>query len=862
MAHLIRHKITNKLTNAAHTVSHKSQAKVSGVFARLGFQAATDEEGLGFAECDDLDYDYRQGMQMDVLRGEEEEGGDMEGEGELEGDTRYQRDGTGQRQSTLKSGGSLEEDKPKITSWEAGWNVTNAIQGMFVLGLPYAILHGGYLGLFLIIFAAVVCCYTGKILIACLYEENEDGIKVRVRDSYVDIANACCAPRFPALGGHVVNVAQIIELVMTCILYVVVSGNLMYNSFPSFPVSQKAWSVLATAALLPCAFLKNLKAVSKFSLLCTLAHFVINILVIAYCLSRAREWAWEKVKFYIDVKKFPISIGIIVFSYTSQIFLPSLEGNMQKPSEFHCMMDWTHITACVLKGLFALVAYLTWADATKEVITDNLPSTIRAVVNLFLVAKALLSYPLPFFAAVEVLEKSLFQDGGRALFPDCYGPGGQLKTWGLGLRVGLVVFTLLMAVFVPHFALLMGLTGSLTGAGLCFLLPSLFHLKLQWRNLLWHHVFFDVSIFVIGGICAISGLIHSIEGLIEAFSSNSFFKSFFATSSAICSLFQVRKAQKKMLPSVIVVSMLLSCSCGENPAVQVILTNKGLQYGKHVGTGWIQEKLTQITFPDISGDVDIFIGRVHYTLSGVTIQKCDLPEPVVEFVHDIGLKTSITGLSLALTGDWRTRFGVIHDGGSFNMAIFNTDVTSVVHLGSDAEGHLSITNISCDASVRDVDIQFSGGASWIFRPFVKYFKGQVIGIIQNTICPEVEDAIVELDHHLQAMNVSFGVNEVLTLDVPLTGLPVVDASNLKLGLKGEFYSIKTHKEPPFVAQQFTLPEQAGYMLSMGMSEFTLNSASFGYFSAGELQALINDSMMPPHCPFHLNTSSMGIFIPQ
>lgn len=128
MAHLIRHKLTNKLTNAAHTVSHKSQAKVSGVFARLGFQAATDEEGLGFAECDDLDYDYRQGMQMDVLQGEEE-GGHLEGEGEgeLEGDSHYQRDGTGPRPS-LKTGGSLEEDKPKITSWEAGWNVTNAIQ--------------------------------------------------------------------------------------------------------------------------------------------------------------------------------------------------------------------------------------------------------------------------------------------------------------------------------------------------------------------------------------------------------------------------------------------------------------------------------------------------------------------------------------------------------------------------------------------------------------------------------------------------------------------------------------------------------------------------------------------------------------
>lgn len=127
MAHLIRHKLTNKLTNAAHTVSNKSQAKVSGVFARLGFQAATNEEGLGFAECDDLDYDYRQGMQMDVLQGDDE-GARMEGEGEFEGDSHYQRDGAGGRPSTLKAGGSLDEDKPRITTWDAGWNVTNAIQ--------------------------------------------------------------------------------------------------------------------------------------------------------------------------------------------------------------------------------------------------------------------------------------------------------------------------------------------------------------------------------------------------------------------------------------------------------------------------------------------------------------------------------------------------------------------------------------------------------------------------------------------------------------------------------------------------------------------------------------------------------------
>ncbi|XP_054905708.1 lipopolysaccharide-binding protein [Poeciliopsis prolifica] len=317
-----------------------------------------------------------------------------------------------------------------------------------------------------------------------------------------------------------------------------------------------------------------------------------------------------------------------------------------------------------------------------------------------------------------------------------------------------------------------------------------------------------------------------------------------------------------MLPCVIVVFVLLSCACGENPGVKVILTDKGLQYGKHESTGWIQEKLEQITFPDITGSVNIYIGRVYYTLSGVTIKKCDLPEPSVEFVQPGGLTTSIAGLSFAVAGEWRTRFCTIHDGGSFNMAIFNIDVTSTVQLGRDAGGHLSVTSVSCKASVGDLAIQFYGGASKIFQPFVKHFKGHIIGRIQNQICPEVENSIMNLDRHLQAMNVSFDVNEVLNFDVPLTGVPDVEPQNMKLGFKGEFQSIKTHKEPPFVAQEFILPELAGYMLSVGISEFTLNSASFGYFSAGELQAFINDSMIPPCIPFHLNTSSMGMFIPQ
>ncbi|XP_034000697.1 lipopolysaccharide-binding protein [Trematomus bernacchii] len=315
-----------------------------------------------------------------------------------------------------------------------------------------------------------------------------------------------------------------------------------------------------------------------------------------------------------------------------------------------------------------------------------------------------------------------------------------------------------------------------------------------------------------------------------------------------------------MLPAVIVVLMLISFTCGENPAIQVILTSKGLQYGKHIGAGWVQEKLEHNTVPDFSGEVF----GIHYILTGITITKCDFPEPIVEFNPDnTGFTTSISGLSVALTGGWMTHFGLIHDRGSFNMAIFGLDVTSVVGLGKDPDGHLSVTSVSCDAQVGELDIQFEGGASWIFQPFVEHFKGRMRGEIRSKICPDVEESIVSLEYHLQAMeDLSIQVDEDLVLYIPLTGVPVITASSMILGLKGEFYDMKTHEWPPFEAQNFTVPEQPDYMLSMGLSEFTMNSASYALYSGKRLQFLITDSMIPPYIHVRLNTSSMGPYVPQ
>ena len=63
----------------------------------------------------------------------------------------------------------------------------------------------------------------------------------------------------------------------------------------------------------------------------------------------------------------------------------------------------------ILQALFGYLGFLTWQEDTQEVIVNNIEGLFKIAVNLILVAKALLSYPLPFFAACDLLEKEMFQ---------------------------------------------------------------------------------------------------------------------------------------------------------------------------------------------------------------------------------------------------------------------------------------------------------------------------------------------------------------------------------------------------------------------------------------------------------------------
>lgn len=77
--------------------------------------------------------------------------------------------------------------------------------------------------MFALVWVAFICYRTGVSLIECLYEGGK-----KIHHSYREIAEAVR----PGLGKFVLA-AQLTELACTCILYLVLAGDLLQGAFPS-----------------------------------------------------------------------------------------------------------------------------------------------------------------------------------------------------------------------------------------------------------------------------------------------------------------------------------------------------------------------------------------------------------------------------------------------------------------------------------------------------------------------------------------------------------------------------------------------------------------------------------------------------
>ena len=429
----------------------------------------------------------------------------------------------------MKNVSSIDEDvsetsrlilDSRASTWQAVANMTSFVQGVGTLALPYAVFKGGLATILGFPLFASIHWYTGKVMIDCIYDDNcaeitehktvverdktqiASKIKSRVRDNYSELGKIL----WPRYGGVILDAFQSLDLLILGVSYLISCGSLMAHSLPKSGLTEAMWASIVAALVLPFTFVKNLACVAWQSLLSIMSLITMVSVLIWYTVTHYSTINSTDVLFW-DTEGALVALGLVISSYCVYSILIPVEESMADPSKFGTALGISLSLATIFKVLFSLCGFLSFSNATDEVIGNNFPlGAPRTIVGIVYVIYVIFSYTLVILPVFQSL------DGFRLAFAvTCRIP---FFIWSATTRFLVVFTTLFVAIVVPHFALLTAFVGSLALPFLEYIVPCLVHLKLKWRQLKPLQIATDGTVVVMGALATVFGVYCSGRALI------------------------------------------------------------------------------------------------------------------------------------------------------------------------------------------------------------------------------------------------------------------------------------------------------------------------------------------------------------
>ncbi|GMN41856.1 hypothetical protein TIFTF001_011065 [Ficus carica] len=343
------------------------------------------------------------------------------------------------------------------------FNGINALSGVGILSIPYALSQGGWLSLALLFSVAILCWYTGLLLKRCM--DSNPLIK-----TYPDIGEAA----FGRKGRTMISVFMYLELFLVAVEFLILEGDNLDKMFPNtnFKIGglkvkgQRGFMLLTALVILPSTWLRSLGVLAYVS-----AGGVLASAVVVGCVLWAG--ALDGVGFHqgdelLKLGGLPTSISLFVFCYCGHAVFPTLCNSMKDRSQFSKVLVVCFITSTINYGSMAILGYLMFGDYLKSQVTLNLP--IGKISSKIAIYTTLIN-PLTKYAVIITPIATAIED--------TYPFRNANRLISILLRTLIVFATVIVALLIPFFGYVMAFTGAFLGVSVSMLLPCLFYLKIN-----------------------------------------------------------------------------------------------------------------------------------------------------------------------------------------------------------------------------------------------------------------------------------------------------------------------------------------------------------------------------------------------
>lgn len=279
------------------------------------------------------------------------------------------------------------------------------------------------------------------------------------------------------------------------------------------------WSTVAYGAMILIPVLaimcvRDLRRLATLSLVANLCIFTAVIIIVVAMAKDGLPDIGDRKKF-TPIDKFPLFISTVSFAYCAIGVVVAVQSNMQHPSNFvkwNGVWVWSISITAFMYCSFGCLGYLKYGDDAKGVVILNLPqdwmgATARILVILAIYETFALNAFYPFSVFFYDLWLPHLDPSRSHLLPE------------FTVRFGLVFFSYLMAILIPHIHLLISLMGSVCLPPLLFIFPSMMDYVLHYnRNLgcAWHRIWLNFIIVAFSIAVLVMGTYLSIVDIVEA----------------------------------------------------------------------------------------------------------------------------------------------------------------------------------------------------------------------------------------------------------------------------------------------------------------------------------------------------------
>ncbi|GJZ33364.1 amino acid transporter AVT1I-like protein [Tanacetum coccineum] len=370
------------------------------------------------------------------------------------------------------------------------FNGLNALSGVGILSIPYALASGGWLSLILLLVIAGTTFYTGLLIQRCMH------VDPTIR-SYSDIGDRA----FGKTGKTLVSITVNIELYLVATGFLILEGDNMSNMFPNMDfeifgahIGAKCGFVFLVAVIiLPTSWLNNMSILS-----CISASGVLATVIILGSIFWAGAFdgiGFEEKGTAVNWKGMPSAISLYAFCYCAHPVFPTLYTSMRNQRQFSTVLFICFAFCTVTYSLMAIIGYLMFGSNAESQITLNLPThhiSSRVAICTTLVTP-IAKYALMLTPIVNAIE---------ARFQSSY----NKRMHSFLIRTLLMISTVVVAVSLPFFGYLMSLVGALLSATTSITIPCVCYLKISgiYRRI-------GVEMVIIGFV-VLTGIVIAVVG--------------------------------------------------------------------------------------------------------------------------------------------------------------------------------------------------------------------------------------------------------------------------------------------------------------------------------------------------------------